>query len=200
MTPDELRANHERQVRGLARRPDLGRTSTQTRAWSCTSELSCEVEHDGAQQQLVDLPRGEGGGGRAPHPGQLLRASIAACLALGYRAWAARLSVPLDAAEVEVTCELDVRGQLGVAEDVAIGWQRLIIASHLRGPAPEAELRRIAQHAERLSPMLANLAPAIERVHRVHVVDTRVEQDVPPDVTPFQRTHTATSGGSNESR
>ena len=47
-----------------------------------------------------------------------------------------------------------------------------------RGPAPlqapEAEVRRVIEAADRLSPLLANLSPAIERIHRLHL--TRVEE------------------------
>jgi len=173
MTPEQLRQHYERQVRVLGRRPELAAVSPQARARSGGDALVCEVEHGDGRGQRVDLPVDEGGTGGAPHPGQLLRASVAACLALGYRVWAARLSVPLESAEVEITCELDVRGQLGVADDVAVGWQRMLIESRLRGRASAEELRRVAETAAGLSPILACLSPAIERVHRLHLVDTR---------------------------
>jgi hypothetical protein len=70
---------------------------------------------------------------------------------------------------VDVTVEYDARGQLGLSDDVAIGWQRLLFDVRIQSDAPEAELRRAIAHADRLSPMLANLSPAIERVHTLTI-------------------------------
>ena len=56
----------------------------------------------------------------------MMRAGLVACLAMGYRMWGARLDVAIDDVEVDVMCESDVRGQLGIA-DVPIGWQRIVV-------------------------------------------------------------------------
>ena len=62
-----------------------------------------------------------------------------------------------------MTCDSDARGQSGVADDVAVGWQRLRIDVAITSAAPEADVRRVVETADRLSPMLANLAPGVER-------------------------------------
>jgi uncharacterized OsmC-like protein len=111
----------------------------------------------------------EGGTGSAPHAGQIMRASLVACLAIGYRMWGARLDVDVGDVEVDVTCEIDVRGQMGIAE-VAIGWQRIVVDVCIASRAAEADVRRVVETADRLSPMLANLSPAIERVHHLRIV------------------------------
>jgi hypothetical protein len=99
-----------------------------------------------------------------------MRASIGACLALGYQDWAARLGVPIDGVEVELACDYDVRGQLGLADDVAVGWQRLRIEVTIASAAPVADVRRVVEVADRLSPMLANISPAVERASRLTIV------------------------------
>src|SRR5262249_43968824 len=129
----------------------------------------CEVEHDDRTMR-VDTPVGEGGGATGASPGQLMRASIGACLAIGYRNWAARLGVPVDGVEVQLGCEVDARGQLGVAGDVAVGWERLRVGVTIASAGPEADVRRMVETADRLSPMLANIAPAVERIHHLTVV------------------------------
>ena len=62
-----------------------------------------------------------------------------------------------------------MRGQLGIA-DVPIGWHRIMVDVCITSAAPEADVRRVVETADRLSPLLANLSPAIERVHRVRIV------------------------------
>jgi uncharacterized OsmC-like protein len=170
MTAAGLKDLFERKRRVMLRRPSFGRSSAQARVL-LAADLCCEVE-EAAWRTRVDQAPDEGGTGTAPHPGQMMRASLAACLAMGYRMWAARLDVAIDQVEIEVTCESDVRGQLGF-EDVTVGWNRILVDVCITSAAPEADVRRMVATADRLSPMLANLSPAIERVHRLRVIDTR---------------------------
>jgi uncharacterized OsmC-like protein len=100
-----------------------------------------------------------------------MRAGLAACLAIGYRQWGIRLGVPLDAIDVELTCELDFRGQLGV-DGVAPGWQRISWTVTVVTAAPEDEVRRVLDQAERVSPMMGSLSPAIAR-RRTLVITAR---------------------------
>jgi len=92
---------------------------------------------------------------------------------MGYRTWGARLDTAIDAVDVEVTCEYDARGQMGVAPDVAIGWQRMTFVVQITSSAPEAAVRQVVEIADRLSPMLANLSTQIERVHSLVVLPLR---------------------------
>jgi uncharacterized OsmC-like protein len=98
-----------------------------------------------------------------------MRASLGSCLAMSYRGWAARFGLEIAAVEVDVTAEYDARGQLGLADDVAVGWQRLLIEVRIVSSASPAELKRVVDHADRLSPMLSNLSPAIARVHTLSI-------------------------------
>jgi uncharacterized OsmC-like protein len=173
VTPPELKELYERTTRAMARRPAFGRSSGQARI-RLGDGGSCEVESDDRTVR-VDSPVSEGGGGTAPSPGQLMRASVGACLAIGYRLWGARLQVPVDGVEVDMVCEFDARGQLGVAEEVAVGWQRIRFDVTIVSAASAAEVRRMVETADRLSPMLANISPSVERVHRLTVVRPRAE-------------------------
>jgi uncharacterized OsmC-like protein len=154
----------ERQVRALTARPAFGHRESQAVARLDGAGVLCEVDV-GDRRLQSDQPPSEGGSGHAAHPGQLMRASLAACLAQGYRLWAARRGVDLGAIEVTLTCRYDARGQLGLDPDVPAGWQALRIAVQIESDATEADLRGLVEHADRLSPMLANLNPAIRREH-----------------------------------
>ncbi|MES1172675.1 MAG: OsmC family protein [Bacteroidota bacterium] len=167
MTAARLKDLYERKRRALARRPSFGRTYAQAHV-HLGQTLLCEVEEE-SHRTRVDQSLDEGGTGSAPHPGQMMRASIAACLAMGYRLWGARLDVAIAGVAVDVLCEFDARGQLGI-EGVAVGWQRIVIDVRIASDAPEADIQRVVETADRLNPLLANLSPAIQRVHHLRVV------------------------------
>jgi len=177
----------DRQRRAMLRRPSFGRASGQARV-RMIGELACSVEQ-GELRTVVDLPIEEGGGAGGPPPDQLVRAGLGGSLAIGYRLWGARLGVELEAIEIDVVCESDTRGQLGIAEGVPAGWQRILIDVRIRSGASEAEVRRVVETADRLSPMLANLSAEIARVHRLTVSPKAgaapTERPVPSKVTPL---------------
>jgi len=57
-----------------------------------------------------------------------------------------------------------------VSEDVAVGWQQVRFDVRVTSAAPEDDVRRVVATADRLSPMLANLAPAVRRLHHLTIV------------------------------
>lgn len=167
MTAAGLKDLYERRRRAMLKRPSFARATGQAHT-RLGDTLTCDVE-EAAWSTRVDQSADDGGTGSAPHPAQMMRASLVACLAMGYRLWGARLDVEIEDVEVDVTCETDVRGQMGIA-DVAIGWQRIVIDVCIASRAPDADVRRVVETADRLSPMLANLTPAIQRVHHLRIV------------------------------
>jgi uncharacterized OsmC-like protein len=170
MTPSDLKDLYDRKGRALVRRPAFGRSTGQARVSITSGGLACHVVEPPNRSMRVDVPVEEGGTNAGPHPGQLMRASIGACLAIGYTIWAARMDVPLDRVVLELTCDFDARGQLGISAEVPVGWQRLVVDVSITSAAPESDVRRVVQTANGACPMLANLSPAIVQVHRLSVV------------------------------
>lgn len=167
MTPAQLKDLYARKASAMARRPVFARSSGQARV-RLGPDLLCDVEHP-CHSLVADAPPDDGGRGLGPDPGELMAASLGASLAMGYRLWSARLDVAIEGAEIDVLCESDLRGQLG-AGDAPVGWQRLVVSATVFTEAPEASVRRMVDLAERHCPMLANLSPAIERIHRLTIV------------------------------
>jgi uncharacterized OsmC-like protein len=167
VTPAQLKDLYARKAGAIARRPRFARASDHARV-RLDADLRCAVEHP-SHRLTVDAPPEDGGGGAAPGPGELMSASLGASLAMGYRLWAARLDVVIDEIEIEILCESDLRGRLGATE-IPAGWQRVSISSTIVSAAPEAEVRRVIETAQRHDPMLANLSPQIERHARLHLL------------------------------
>ena len=74
-----------------------------------------------------------------------------------------------------MTCAYDVRGQLGVAEDVSPGWQSVRFDVTIASDADEDAVRRVVVTADRFSPMLANLALSVRRVHHLAIVRPKIK-------------------------
>jgi uncharacterized OsmC-like protein len=167
VTAAGLKDLYERKRRAMLKRPAFGRTTGQARV-RLHDGFRCDVE-EGTWRTRIDQSMDGGGQETAPHPAQMMRAALVACLAMGYRSWGARLDVSIDDIEVDVTCETDVRGQMGIA-DVPVGWQQIVVDVCIASTAPEADVRRVVETADRLSPLLGNLSPAIQRVHHLRIV------------------------------
>jgi uncharacterized OsmC-like protein len=163
---DRIRDIYERKTRAMKAKPTFARASGTSTA-RLGDGFACTVT-SGPRTIALDLPETEGGGGEGPTPGQVMRSGLAACLAIGYRIGAIRREVPLDEVTVEMTCELDARGQLGV-DGVPPGWQRVAWAVRVASAAPEADVLRVLDTADRVSPMLAALDRAIVRERSVEI-------------------------------
>ena len=128
---------------------------------SCTIKVG-EFEVHGA------MPVSRGGTGTGPVPGDFMRASIVACLAVGYRTAARDLGIPMHAIEIDMTCHIDTRGQ-DEADGGSPGWERIEWTVRVTSTADEADLLRLCDQVERRSPMLRNLDRRIERHRRLEV-------------------------------
>jgi uncharacterized OsmC-like protein len=171
LTPPELKDLYERKADAMTRRPRFAFASSRTEV-RLSEGLRCEVGGP-APRVVADAAPEDGGTGAGPDAGELLRASVGSSLAMGYRLWAARLEVPIDEIALEVTCEYDQRGELGVADEVPVGWRRLVVVVTISSAAPASDVHRVVEAANRHSPILANLSSHIERVHHLIVTPAR---------------------------
>jgi uncharacterized OsmC-like protein len=73
----------------------------------------------------IGVHRAVGGLHDAPTPGDMLCAALAACQDSAVRMVANRLGIDIIALEVRVTAQVDVRGALGMAVDVPVGFQSM---------------------------------------------------------------------------
>jgi len=170
MFDDRIRDIYERKTRAARAKPGFGRATGESTA-RLGAGFACTVTSS-PHQLVLDLPEREGGAGAGPTPGQVMRSGLAACLAVGYRLWGIRLGVPLHEVTVEMTCELDARGQLGV-DAVPPGWQRVSWTVRVVSDADDDDVRRVLDTADRVSPMLACLDRDIVRQRTVAIAPRR---------------------------
>ena len=176
MTPKQPRSMaelHARNIRALELRPNSGKGTATTIARGRPGRVACDIS-DGARQFVADLGPGQGGEDLGPDPGVLIRAGLAACLVSGYQLWAAHMGITLDDVEVTIATDYDARGMHGVGEGIPPGYLGVRVSVRIASAAPEARVREMVEHADRVSPLLYDFRTALEVVSDVEIVS-------PPD-------------------
>jgi uncharacterized OsmC-like protein len=100
--------------------------------------IACSIE---VGQKLVEAQAhtGVGGPGTAACSGDLLLGALAACAQLTCQLVATAMGIPFEEIRVEVDGEMDLRGTLGVAKDVPVGFQDIHARFEIRAPEATAE-------------------------------------------------------------
>lgn len=163
-----IRTALARNEKAVSLRPSVGQGTAVTRV-RLRPGLACDVE-EGTWTFRAGMTEKYGGTNQGPNPGVFGRAALGTCLAIGYSMWAARLGVPLNALDVEVQADYDVRGELGVDEDVRPGYLRMRYVVTVDSPAPEAEVMRLLDTADRYSSWLDDLRNPVPVTREVRLV------------------------------
>ena len=93
----------------------------------------------------------------APNAVELLLASLGSCLSVGYAANAAAMGIELDDLRFELSGEVDLRGFLGISEDVRAGYEEVTVTTYIDADASEEELAELREHVEATSPLVDNI-------------------------------------------
>lgn len=168
---EKVRVAIERNVKAVSLRPSVGQGTAVTRV-RLRPGLACEVE-EGSWRLSVGMTDKYGGTNAGPNPGVFGRTALGSCLAIGYAMWAARLGVPLDALEVEVQADYDVRGELGVADEVTPGYGEVRYIVTVESPAQEADVLRVLDTADRYSSYRDVFARAVPVRREVRITAPR---------------------------
>ena len=135
---DEIRAAIERAGGYLTEHPDEARYTDSVATARLRDALHVEVTGPQGERIEADMPAGVGGLGKAPGPGWLLRASVAACVSSLAGMRAAQVGLSGFTCEVEVDSESDDRGILGLDTAVPAGPLGMRIGIRLAADGADA--------------------------------------------------------------
>jgi uncharacterized OsmC-like protein len=93
----------------------------------------------------------------APNPQELLMAAVNACMMVGYVAGAATMGIRLEAVEIRTRGELDLRGFLGLSDDVAPGYEAIDYDVIIKGDGTPEQFAEIHQAVMKTSPNYFNI-------------------------------------------
>ncbi len=97
----------------------------------------------------------------APNPQELLMAAFNACITVGYVAGAATQGISLEAVEIATRGTLDLRGFLGLDDQVPAGYETIDYQVTLKGNGTPEQFEAIHQTVMRTSPNTFNLGRPI---------------------------------------
>ena len=157
----------ERNVKAVSLRPSVGQGTAVTRV-QLRDGLACDIS-EGPWTLTAGMTEKYGGTNAGPNPGVLGRAALGSCLALGYGMWAARLEVPITALDVEIHADYDVRGELAVDDGVRPGYTAMRYIVRVSSPAPEADVRRVIDTADRYSSWRDDIANPVPLARELHI-------------------------------
>jgi len=109
----------------------------------------------------IDEPHELTGSNEFANPQEYLLSALNACMMVGYAAVAALMGIELTRLEVEIHGDIDLRGFLGIRDDVAPGYMQLEQIVRLAGNTDEAQLNRLHEIVQATSPNYFNLTHAV---------------------------------------
>jgi uncharacterized OsmC-like protein len=112
-------------------------------------------QEDGSRQEAFVVDAGEPaillGTDTGPNPAEYLLHALAACLTTSLVYVAAARGVHLREVESTLEGDMDVRGALGLSDDVRNGFERIRISFRVKGDGPPEKLREVVQRAAQRS-------------------------------------------------
>lgn len=106
-----------------------------------------EHEHAASFMADSDHPAVLCGGDNGPTPVEHLLHALAGCLTAGIANIAAARGVTLESVESTVEGDIDLRGILGLSDQVRNGYQGIRVSFKVKGDAPAAKLREIVEQS-----------------------------------------------------
>ena len=95
----------------------------------------------------ADHPAVLAGGDAAPTPAELLLAALASCLTSGLGNIAAVRKINLESVRSRVEGDIDMRGVLGLSDEVRNGFSQIRVSFTVRGDASPDQLRGLVEQA-----------------------------------------------------
>src|SRR5436190_7927039 len=144
------------------RDPSSSRITLTAKGDETDTPLSCSVDIGRAVYD-AQAHAGVGGAGTAACSGDLLLGALAACAQLTAQMVAAAMGIDVERIEVTAEGDLGLRGTLGLARDVPVGFESIRLRFDVEAPgATEEELAALCEKTERYCVVLQTLRQAPE--------------------------------------
>ncbi|HEY1434812.1 MAG TPA: OsmC family protein [Thermoanaerobaculia bacterium] len=137
--------------------PTSSRIHLEARASETATPMACSVDI-GRAVYAAEAHPGTGGPGTAACSGDLLLGALAACAQITCQLVATALGIAAERIEVTVDGDLDLRGTLGVARDVPVGFESLRLRFDVVAPgATPEQLATLREKTEQYCVVLQTL-------------------------------------------
>jgi len=137
--------------------PSASQITLKARGGQTETPIACSVAI-GRAIYNAEAHSGVGGAGTAACSGDLLLGALSACAQITCQMVAAAMGIPTERIEVTVEGDLDLRGTLGIAKDVPVGFQRIRLRFDIEAPqATPEQLRGLRDKTEQYCVVMQTL-------------------------------------------
>lgn len=105
-----------------------------------------------------------------PNATEMALAALASCLNATFMFNAAAQGIHIDELQIDLEGNLDLRGFLGISEDVRRGYEAIQVTFRVKSDASEEKIKELVELAQKRSPVfdiVTNQTPVSVRVERV---------------------------------
>jgi len=137
--------------------PAASRITLKARGGQTETPIACSVAI-GRAVYAAEAHTGVGCAGTAACSGDLLLGALSACAQLTCQMVAASMGISTESIEVTVEGDLDLRGTLGIAKDVPVGFEDIRLRFQIRAPhASPEQLRSLQEKTEQYCVVMQTL-------------------------------------------
>src|SRR5712672_4185931 len=137
--------------------PNASQITIRAKGGQTDAPIACSVDLGRAIYQ-AEAHKGVGGAGAGACSGDLLLGALAACAQITCQMVAAAMGVPTEGIEVVVEGDLDLRGTLGIAKDVPVGFEEIRLKINIAAPnATPDQLRTLQEKTEQFCVVMQTL-------------------------------------------
>jgi len=137
--------------------PNASRITMRAKGGQTDVPMACSVDI-GRAIYKAEAHKGVGGAGAGACSGDLLLGALAACAQITCQMVAAAMGIPTERIEVTVEGDLDLRGTLGIAKDVPVGFESIQLHFDVVAPAASSEqLRGLREKTEQYCVVMQTL-------------------------------------------
>jgi uncharacterized OsmC-like protein len=120
-----------------------------------------EQQHRREYVLEADHPEVLVGTDEAPSPVEVVLHGLAACLTAGIGNIAAARGIELTSVESRLEGDIDLRGLLGLSDEVRNGFERIRVSFHISGDATDAQLRALVEQSRARSAVFDIVTDAV---------------------------------------
>jgi uncharacterized OsmC-like protein len=137
--------------------PASSRITLKAKSGQTGTPISCSVDL-GRMVYQAEAHNGVGGAGTGACSGDLLLGALAACVQITCQMVATAMGIATERIEVIVEGDMDLRGTLGIAKDVAVGFQEIRVRFDISASqATPEQLRALQEKTEQYCVVMQTL-------------------------------------------
>lgn len=118
--------------------------------------ISCSIDIGRAVYE-AQAHSGVGGAGTGACSGDLLLGALAACKQITIQMVATAMGLPVTDVSVTVEGDLDLRGTLGISQDVPVGFEKLRLNVQIEGDLTPEQMASLQEKAEKYCVVMQTL-------------------------------------------